>query len=307
MAFATEPGGAGGPEQEAEDGGGGRVCLASGGLRPSHPRHSLCRFPRKVLADMEAQVHKLREELVSVNSQRKQQLVELGLLREEEKQRAARDHEAAVSKLKAESEKMRLELKKTHAAETELTLEKVGGRAVGGGLARAGPRPPPCLPGSPLRGGLEPSPQFISLAGAWCARLRLLQLAPASRGGTDGAPLPSDQRRVCCRASHWAGVCGLGVEWRPWTGLGFAPVSRGGWGWVPADGSLSRPTEGRAGRRETSSTTRELGREVTVLGWPGARRVVTSPVPLGPRCPQRGSGFASGSDVSGRRGTEGAL
>ncbi|XP_065764764.1 centrosomal protein of 112 kDa isoform X2 [Muntiacus reevesi] len=82
----------------------------------------------QVLADMEAQVHRLREELVSVNSQRKQQLVELGLLREEEKQRAARDHEAAVSKLKAESEKMRLELKKTHAAETELTLEKANNR-----------------------------------------------------------------------------------------------------------------------------------------------------------------------------------
>ncbi|XP_025135113.3 centrosomal protein of 112 kDa isoform X5 [Bubalus bubalis] len=82
----------------------------------------------QVIADMEAQVHKLREELVSVNSQRKQQLVELGLLREEEKQRAAQDHEAAVSKLKAESEKMRLELKKTHAAETELTLEKANSR-----------------------------------------------------------------------------------------------------------------------------------------------------------------------------------
>nr|XP_020731330.1 centrosomal protein of 112 kDa isoform X4 [Odocoileus virginianus texanus] len=82
----------------------------------------------QVLADMEAQVHKLREELVSVNSQRKQQLVELGLLREEEKQRATRDHEAAVSKLKAESEKMRLELKKTHAAEAQLTLEKANSR-----------------------------------------------------------------------------------------------------------------------------------------------------------------------------------
>lgn len=74
---------------------------------------------------MEAQVHKLREELITVNSQRKQQLVELGLLREEEKQRATRDHEAVVSKLKAESEKMKIELKKTHAAETEMTLEKV--------------------------------------------------------------------------------------------------------------------------------------------------------------------------------------
>lgn len=82
-------------------------------------------FKNKVIADMEAQVHKLREELISVNSQRKQQLVELGLLREEEKQRTARDHEAAVNKLKAESEKMKIELKKTHAAETEMTLEKV--------------------------------------------------------------------------------------------------------------------------------------------------------------------------------------
>ncbi|XP_050020259.1 centrosomal protein of 112 kDa isoform X1 [Alexandromys fortis] len=82
----------------------------------------------QIIADMEAQVHKLREELINVNSQRKQQLVELGLLREEEKQRAARDHEAAVNKLKAESERVRMELKKTHAAETEMTLEKANSR-----------------------------------------------------------------------------------------------------------------------------------------------------------------------------------
>lgn len=43
-----------------------------------------------------------------------------------------------------------------------------------------------------------------------------------------------------------------------------------------------------------------------MLAWPGARRAVTGPVPLGPGCPQRGSGFASGPDVSGRRGAEGA-
>ncbi|XP_051014904.1 centrosomal protein of 112 kDa [Acomys russatus] len=82
----------------------------------------------QIIADMEAQVHKLREELISVNSQRKQQLVELGLLREEEKQRAARDHEMAVNKLKAESERVKMELKKTHAAETEMTLEKANSR-----------------------------------------------------------------------------------------------------------------------------------------------------------------------------------
>uniref|UniRef100_A0A2K5CNT4 Centrosomal protein 112 n=1 Tax=Aotus nancymaae TaxID=37293 RepID=A0A2K5CNT4_AOTNA len=78
----------------------------------------------QVIADMEAQVHKLREELINVNSQRKQQLVELGLLREEEKQRATREHETVVNKLKAESEKMKIELKKTHAAETEI-LKKI--------------------------------------------------------------------------------------------------------------------------------------------------------------------------------------
>ncbi|XP_051852600.1 centrosomal protein of 112 kDa [Antechinus flavipes] len=82
----------------------------------------------QVISDMEAQVHKLREELIQVNSQRKQQLVELGLLREEEKQRTARDHETIVNKLKADSEKMKLELKMTHAAETELTLEKANSR-----------------------------------------------------------------------------------------------------------------------------------------------------------------------------------
>nr|XP_045013925.1 centrosomal protein of 112 kDa isoform X3 [Jaculus jaculus]XP_045013926.1 centrosomal protein of 112 kDa isoform X4 [Jaculus jaculus] len=82
----------------------------------------------QVITDMETQVHKLREELINVNSQRKQQLVELGLLREEEKQRAARDHETAVCKLKAESEKMKMELKKAHAAETEMTLEKASSR-----------------------------------------------------------------------------------------------------------------------------------------------------------------------------------
>ncbi|XP_056673246.1 centrosomal protein of 112 kDa isoform X3 [Monodelphis domestica] len=79
----------------------------------------------QVISDMEAQVHKLREELIQVNSQRKQQLVELGLLHEEEKQRTARDHETIVNKLKADSEKMKLEMKMTYAAETELTLEKV--------------------------------------------------------------------------------------------------------------------------------------------------------------------------------------
>ncbi|XP_066471152.1 centrosomal protein of 112 kDa isoform X3 [Tiliqua scincoides] len=82
----------------------------------------------QIMSDMESQIHTLREELIQVNTQRKQQLVELGLLREEEKQRAALDHEAAMNKLKADSEKMILDLKKTNAAETEMALEKTNSR-----------------------------------------------------------------------------------------------------------------------------------------------------------------------------------
>ena len=45
---------------------------------------------------MERQIQELREEVVQANQLRKQQLVELGLLREEEKQKMQRDHEAEV-------------------------------------------------------------------------------------------------------------------------------------------------------------------------------------------------------------------
>uniref|UniRef100_A0A8C6X2V0 Centrosomal protein 112 n=2 Tax=Elapinae TaxID=42168 RepID=A0A8C6X2V0_NAJNA len=82
----------------------------------------------QIICDMEAQIHTLREELIQVNTQRKQQLVELSLLREEEKQRVARDHETAMNKKKAESEKIILDLKKTNAVEKEMALEKANGK-----------------------------------------------------------------------------------------------------------------------------------------------------------------------------------
>uniref|UniRef100_A0A8D0BFV9 Centrosomal protein 112 n=1 Tax=Salvator merianae TaxID=96440 RepID=A0A8D0BFV9_SALMN len=82
----------------------------------------------QIVSDMEAQIHTLREELIQVNTQRKQQLVELSLLREEEKQRIVQDHETAMNKLKAESEKMILDLKKSNAEEMEFALEKANSR-----------------------------------------------------------------------------------------------------------------------------------------------------------------------------------
>ncbi|XP_030064313.1 centrosomal protein of 112 kDa [Microcaecilia unicolor] len=82
----------------------------------------------QTINELEKQVHLLREELIQVNSQRKQQLVELGLLREDEKQKVAREHETAISKLKAEMEKSKIDLQRTNASEMEITLDKANSR-----------------------------------------------------------------------------------------------------------------------------------------------------------------------------------
>ena len=50
----------------------------------------------QTIAELEQTVHALREDLVQANQLRKQQLLELGLLREEEKQKMLRDHENQV-------------------------------------------------------------------------------------------------------------------------------------------------------------------------------------------------------------------
>ncbi|XP_076842986.1 centrosomal protein of 112 kDa isoform X2 [Brachyhypopomus gauderio] len=80
----------------------------------------------QTISELEAQVQSLREEVLAVHSQRKQQLAELGVLREEERQQAAREQEAALARLRAEMERARLDLEKTHAAERDMAQEKVG-------------------------------------------------------------------------------------------------------------------------------------------------------------------------------------
>ncbi|KFQ31410.1 Centrosomal protein of 112 kDa, partial [Mesitornis unicolor] len=82
----------------------------------------------QVICEMESLIRKLREELIQVKAQHKQQLWELSHQWEEEKQRATRDREAAVNKLKAEAEKMTLELRKIHTAEMEEALDKANSR-----------------------------------------------------------------------------------------------------------------------------------------------------------------------------------
>ncbi|CAH1794459.1 unnamed protein product [Owenia fusiformis] len=76
------------------------------------------------ILQLEEQLKSQREETVQSNQLRKQQLVELGLLREEEKQKLQRDHEAQVSKVKSQMEQQKLDLQKQNSIETEKMLEK---------------------------------------------------------------------------------------------------------------------------------------------------------------------------------------
>ncbi|KAK3093597.1 hypothetical protein FSP39_017877 [Pinctada imbricata] len=82
----------------------------------------------KKISQYERQIQELREEVVQSNQLRKQQLVELGLLREEEKQKMLREHESEMSKLRSQMEQQRLELQKTHSTELERMLEKTNTR-----------------------------------------------------------------------------------------------------------------------------------------------------------------------------------
>uniref|UniRef100_A0A8C5R7N9 Centrosomal protein 112 n=1 Tax=Leptobrachium leishanense TaxID=445787 RepID=A0A8C5R7N9_9ANUR len=82
----------------------------------------------QTISELEAQVYRLKEELIQVNSQRKQQLVELALLRDEEKQKNGQEHQQAMSKLRAEMETMKLDHQKAHASKMEEAVEKANSR-----------------------------------------------------------------------------------------------------------------------------------------------------------------------------------
>ncbi|MCJ8739444.1 hypothetical protein PDJAM_G00047320, partial [Pangasius djambal] len=82
----------------------------------------------QAISELESQVHTLREELLAAHSQRKQQLSELGLLREEERQHAAQEQEVALGRVRAEMERVRQDLERSHTAERELAQEKANSR-----------------------------------------------------------------------------------------------------------------------------------------------------------------------------------
>ncbi|XP_029913789.1 centrosomal protein of 112 kDa isoform X2 [Myripristis murdjan] len=79
----------------------------------------------QTISNLEDQVASLREELQAAYAQRKEQLAEISLLRDEEKQRAALDQEASLARLRTEMERIRGDLERSHQLEKEAAQEKL--------------------------------------------------------------------------------------------------------------------------------------------------------------------------------------
>ncbi|KAM3863887.1 centrosomal protein of 112 kDa [Diretmus argenteus] len=82
----------------------------------------------QIISDLENQVASLREELQGAHTQRKQQLMEVALLREEERQKTAQEQEASLARLRTEMDRIRSDLEKSHRQEKEATQEKTNSR-----------------------------------------------------------------------------------------------------------------------------------------------------------------------------------
>lgn len=82
----------------------------------------------KTIAELEQQIRELREELIQANSTHKTQLMELSLLREEEKQTFKRQDENSQMKFKSQLEQQRLQLQREHSSEMEQILDKTNNR-----------------------------------------------------------------------------------------------------------------------------------------------------------------------------------
>ncbi|XP_077086735.1 centrosomal protein of 112 kDa isoform X3 [Siphateles boraxobius] len=85
-------------------------------------------YEQQTISDLESQVRSLRKELLAAHSQRTQQLTELGLLREEERQRAAHEQQTTLDRMRAEMDQVRQELERSHKTERELAQEKTNSK-----------------------------------------------------------------------------------------------------------------------------------------------------------------------------------
>ncbi|XP_070837049.1 centrosomal protein of 112 kDa [Chaetodon trifascialis] len=82
----------------------------------------------QTISDLEAQLSSLSEELHGAHVQQKQQLAEMALLREEERQRAFLDKEASLDRLRSDMERIRSDLERSHQQEKDAAQEKTNSR-----------------------------------------------------------------------------------------------------------------------------------------------------------------------------------
>ncbi|XP_034449672.1 centrosomal protein of 112 kDa isoform X2 [Hippoglossus hippoglossus] len=82
----------------------------------------------QTISELEDQLSSLRDELQGAITQHKQQLAELALLREEEKQRALLDKKAALDRLRTEMEHSRSDLERSHLQAKDAAQEKTNSR-----------------------------------------------------------------------------------------------------------------------------------------------------------------------------------
>ncbi|XP_036945932.1 centrosomal protein of 112 kDa isoform X4 [Acanthopagrus latus] len=80
------------------------------------------------ISDLEAEVSSLSEKLQGAHAHHKQQLAELALLREEEKQKMFLDKEASLDRLRSDVECIRSDLESRHQQERDAAQEKTNSR-----------------------------------------------------------------------------------------------------------------------------------------------------------------------------------
>ncbi|CAG11428.1 unnamed protein product [Tetraodon nigroviridis] len=78
------------------------------------------------ISSLEAELAAMMEQLQGVRAQHKRQLAEMTLQREEERQKAHRDKEEGLKRLRSEMENLRRDLERSHQQEKAAAQEKVG-------------------------------------------------------------------------------------------------------------------------------------------------------------------------------------
>eukprot|EP00064_Thunnus_orientalis_P011134 superscaffoldBa00001579_g11164 len=167
----------------------------------------------QTISDLEAQLSCLREELQVAHVQHKQQLAEMALLREEEKQKAFLDKEASLDRLRSDMERIRSDLERSHQQERDAAQEKAylsspfPQRTIGpSGIKRVTAIGPLGTSEPPLR-VLAQEDRPVSLVMALCFRgdrcVRSERTAVFVRKCLDGVQSPNAAQVLIAARANW--------------------------------------------------------------------------------------------------------